>query len=218
MIDAVIAVESPIPKATSIPISISVSSPIFDFKKVVAAFPIGVIPSRSKDTILGINTIEEANKYLLEVFVPNFNERFAMNYKKFESVFEEAPSIDKINYTLAILTPRKIDNGNSIKFQNKYYQPYLNNRLKCFMPKTDCLVIKAYDGSLVVSIDEQILELKELSRNERFSKNFEEEKTTKERQKYIPPMSHPFKAASFKKYQEKQAARSHIGFGKYCYN
>ena len=166
----------------------------------------------------GINTIEEANKYLLEVFVPNFNERFAMDYKKFESVFEEAPSIDKINYTLAILTPRKIDNGNSIKYQNKYYQPYLNNKLKCFMPKTDCLVIKAYDGSLVVSIDEQILELKELSRNERFSKNFGEEKTTKERQKYIPPMSHPFKAASFKKYQEKQAARSHIGFGKYCYN
>lgn len=166
----------------------------------------------------GINTIEEANKYLLEVFVPNFNERFAMDYKKFESVFEEAPSVDKINYTLAILTPRKIDNGNSIKYQNKYYQPYLNNKLKCFMPKTDCLVIKAYDGSLVVSIDEQILELKELSRNERFSKNFEEEKTVKERKKYIPPMSHPFKAASFKKYQEKQAARIHIGFGRYCYN
>ena len=166
----------------------------------------------------GINTIEEANKYLLEVFVPNFNERFAMDYKKFESVFEEAPSVDKINYTLAILTPRKIDNGNSIKYQNKYYQPYLNNKLKCFMPKTDCLVIKAYDGSLVVSIDEQILELKELSRNERFSKNYEEEKNVKERKKYIPPMSHPFKAASFKKYQEKQAARSHIGFGRYCYN
>ena len=44
-----------------------------------------------------------------------------LDYKKFESVFEEAPSVDKINYTLAILTPRKIDNGNSIKFQNKYY-------------------------------------------------------------------------------------------------
>lgn len=31
-------------------------------------------------------------------------------------------------------------------------------------------------------------------------------------------MSHPFKADSFKKYQEKQASRTHIGFGKYCYN
>ena len=166
----------------------------------------------------GITTIEEANKYLLEVFVPNFNSRFAMDYKKFESVFEEAPSLGKINYTLAVLTPRKIDNGNSIKFQNKYYQPYLNNELKCFSPKTECLVIKAYDGTLVASIDEQICELKELSRNERFSKNFEEVPIVKEKKIYIPPMSHPYKAASFKKYQEKQANRTHIGFGTYCYN
>ena len=166
----------------------------------------------------GITTIEEANKYLLEVFVPNFNKRFAMNYKKFESVFEETPSLEKINYTLAVLTPRKIDNGNSIKFQNKYYQPFQNGKLKCFSPKTECLVIKTYDGSLVVSIDEQICELKELSRNERFSKNFEEIPVSKENKKYIPPMSHPFKAASFKKYQEKQATRIHIGFGTYCYN
>lgn len=166
----------------------------------------------------GITTIEEANKYLLEVFVPNFNKRFAMDYKKFDSFFEESPSLDKINYTLAVLTPRKIDNGNSIKFQKKYYQPFKNGELKCFSPKTECLVIKAYDGSLVVSIDEQILELKELSRNEKFSKNFEEVPVVKQKTKYIPPMSHPFKAASFKKYQEKQDARQHIGFGTYCYN
>ena len=166
----------------------------------------------------GITTIEEANKYLLEVFVPNFNKRFALNYKKFKSVFEVAPSEEQINYTLAILTPRKIDNGNSIKYQNKYYQPYFNDKLKCFSPKTDCLVIKAYDGSLVISIDEQILELKELSRNERFSKNFEEVPDVKQKKKYIPPMSHPFKATSFKKYQEKQTARTNIGFGTYCYN
>ena len=127
-------------------------------------------------------------------------------------------TIEEINYTLAVLTPRKIDNGNSIKFQNKYYQPYLNNDLKCFAPKTECLIIKAYDGSLMVSIDEQILELKELLRNERFSKNFEDIPEAKEKEKYIPPMSHPFKAASFKKYQEKQAARSHIGYGTYYYN
>ena len=42
----------------------------------------------------GITTIEEANKYLLNVFVPNFNKRFAMNYKKFKSVFEKFPSVN----------------------------------------------------------------------------------------------------------------------------
>lgn len=146
-----------------------------------------------------ITTIEEANKYLTEVFVPSFNQRFALDYNKFESVFEQAPSEEKINYTLAVLTPRKIDNGNSIKYQNKYYQPYLNNGLKCFMPKTEVLVIKAFNGELLVTIDEQVLELKELTRNQRFSKEFDEITEVKEKKKYIPPMNHPWKLESFKK-------------------
>ena len=150
-----------------------------------------------------ITTIDEANKYLIDVFVPYFNKRFAMDYNKFESVFEQAPNEEKINYTLAVLTPRKIDNGNSIKYQKKYYQPYLNNELKCFMPKTDCLVIKAFNGDLLVTIDEQVLQLKELSRNERFSKEFNEVIEVKEKKKYIPPMTHPWKLSSFLKQIEK---------------
>ena len=135
--------------------------------------------------------------------MPYFNERFALDYKKFESVFEESPSIEKINYTLAVLTPRKIDNGNSIKYYGKYYQPYLNNELKCFMPKTEALVIKAFNGDLLVTIDEQVLELRELSRNERFSKEFDEVIEIKEKKKYIPPMTHPWKLSSFKKQLQK---------------
>ena len=156
-----------------------------------------------------ITTIEEANKYLDEVFVPNFNKEFALDYKKFPTVFEASPSDEKINYTLAILTPRKIDNGNSIKYQNKYYQPYLDNKLKCFMPKTECLVIKAFNGELLITIDEQILDLKELNRNERFSKEFNEKDEVKERTKYIPPMTHPWKLASFKK-QLQKAHTNHV--------
>ena len=133
----------------------------------------------------GITTIEDANKYLLEVFVPKFNKKFAIDYNKFPSVFEKAPSKEKINYTLAVLTPRKIDNGNSIKYKNKYYQPYLNNELKCFIPKTEVLVINAFNGDLLVTIDEQVLELKELSRNERFSKEFDEIVEVKENKKRI---------------------------------
>ena len=151
----------------------------------------------------GITTIEEANKYLIDVFVPYFNQRFAMDYTKFKSVLESSPSEEKINYTLAVLTPRKIDNGNSIKYQNKYYQPYLNNQIKCFSPRTECLVIKTFNGELLVTIDEQVLELKELSRNERFSKEFNEVTEAKEKEKYIPPMSHPWKLSSFKKQLQK---------------
>lgn len=100
----------------------------------------------------GIITINDANKYLIEIFVPDFNKRFAMDYKKFESVFETSPSLDKINYTLAVLTPRKIDNGNSIKYYGKYYQPYL-------------------DQELLVTIDEQVLDLENYPEMKDFLKN-----------------------------------------------
>ena len=157
----------------------------------------------------GITTMEEANKYLTEVFVPKFNNKFAMDYKKFPSVFESSPTEEKINYTLAILTPRKIDNGNSIKYKNKYYQPYLNGELKCFMPKTECLVINAFNGDLLVTIDDKIYELKELNRNERFSKNFEQVPVQSKKKKYIPPMNHPWRLSAFKN-QIQKAHTNHV--------
>ena len=150
-----------------------------------------------------ITTIEDANKYLIEVFVPSFNKEFALDYKKFPKVFETSPSIEKINYTLAVLTPRKIDNGNAIKFNKEYYQPYLDNELKCFMPKTECLVIKAFNGDLLVAIDEKVYELRKLKRNTSISKEFDVIKEIKVKKKYIPPMSHPWKLASFKRQLQK---------------
>jgi len=146
-----------------------------------------------------ITTIEEANEYLINVFVPKFNAKFALDYKKFKSVYETSPSEEKINYTLAILSPRKIDNGNSIKYKNQYYQPYENGKLKCFKPKTECLVIKAFDGQLLITIDDRVYELRKLVSHEKYSKEFDViPMPKKEKQKYIPPMNHPWRLTSFK--------------------
>ncbi len=156
-----------------------------------------------------ITTIEEANTYLINVFVPYFNNKFALDYKKFESVFEPSPSEEKINYTLAVLTPRKIDNGNSIKYMGQYYQPYLNNEIKCFIPKTECLVIKAFNGDLLVTIDEKVYNLKKISRNEKYSKQFDiiKEKTEKKKT-FNPKMNLNWNVGEFK-YQIKRAHNQH---------
>ena len=151
--------------------------------------------------MLNIHTIDNANKYLIDTFVPKFNKKFSINYTKFESVFLESPTKQEIYYTLAVLTPRKIDNGNAIKFFNNYYQPYDNGKLICFRPKTSCLVIKSFNNKLVVSIDDKIYELRKLNRNEKVSKEFDiqKEEIKKERKKYIPPMSHPWRISNFLK-------------------
>lgn len=148
-----------------------------------------------------ITTIEDANKYLTEVFVPKFNSKFALNYKKFKSVYEKSPSEKQINYTLAVLSIRTIDNGNSLKYKYEYYQPYNNNRLVCFKPKTECLVIKALDGQLLATIDDKIYELRKLNLHEKYSKEFDTiPKEKKKRKKYIPPMNHPWRISCFKKH------------------
>ena len=151
-----------------------------------------------------ITTIEEANKYLVNVFIPKFNKKFALDYKKFDSVYEASPNEEKINYTLAILTPRKIDNGCAIKYYNEYYQPYENGILKCFKAKTECLVIKAFNGELLVSIGEKIYEFGKLEKHKKFSEEFDYiQKEFEQKKIFIPPMIHSWKLDSFREQLEK---------------
>ncbi len=160
----------------------------------------------------GITNINDANDYLIKVFIPNFNKRFALNYKKLPNAFETSPNKNKINYTLAVLSTRKIDNGNSIKFKNKYYQPIdSNSNLKCFIKGTECLVIEAFDGSLLVTIDDEIYALKELKSHKYISPELDNvpNNISKQKRIYIPPMSHPWKANSFKN-QFKKAHTNHV--------
>lgn len=153
----------------------------------------------------GITTIDKANEYLKKVFVPKFNKKFAMDYKKFESVFEDKPTKEKINYTLAILTPRKFDNGNAIKYYNNYYQAYDNGHLVCIKPKTEGLVIKALNNDLLITVGDKIYELRKLERNAKVSKEFDniEIIKPKKRKKYIPPMNHPWRLTMFINHSER---------------
>lgn len=154
-----------------------------------------------------ITTLDEANKYLLNVYIPKHNKKFALNFSKFNSVFETSPSIDKINSILAIITPRVVDSGNSIKFKNSYYQPFSNNRLVCFNKSTKALVIQTFDNSLLVSISDNIYELRKLNTHKTVSQyDFDTPKDIikpTQKNKYIPPMSHPWKYTSFKSHIQK---------------
>ncbi len=152
--------------------------------------------------LAGITTIDEANIFLKEIFIPKFNKRFALDKDSIASVFEDIPSKEKINETLAILSTRKIDHGNAISYFRKYYQLYKDNKIACFKPKTECLVIKCFDGTLIATVNEKVYQLRELQKNKKVSENIDLGVTTsvvKDKKKYIPPMTHPWKIATFKK-------------------
>ena len=153
----------------------------------------------------GISTIEAANDYLIRVFIPAFNRRFALDPRTFDAVKEASPSAKKINETLAVLSPRKFDSGSAVSCMGGYYQAYsAYDRLVCFRSHTECLVIRAFDGTLYVSVDGNVYLLRPLLRNRHDSDAFDlTPQPAKTRRVCIPPKSHPWRTPSFLKYRDK---------------
>lgn len=156
-----------------------------------------------------ITDIESANEFL-KSYLKKFNDLFALHLNTTKSVFEMQPSAEKINCTLAILSPRKIDSGHSIRFKNKIYLPVTENGNPVYLKnRTECMVIESFDGNLYVNILDQIHIMKEIPEHELYSKEFDEVKKEKEsKKKYIPPMEHPWKQASYLNYVAKQKHRT----------
>ncbi|QBE94809.1 hypothetical protein PMF13cell1_02832 [Blautia producta] len=155
-----------------------------------------------------VSSIDEANKFL-NSYIKKFNKRFALPLDSIKSVFETQPDSDKINLTLAVLSSRKIDNGSCLKYHNDYYLPVDANGHAVYHRKsTSVMVIKAFDGALYSCIGEQVYSLEKLPEHHLASKAFDlAVLPEKPKKKYIPPMSHPWKKASFDKYMKKQAHR-----------
>ena len=164
--------------------------------------------------LAGVTTIEQANTYLKE-YLPKFNKKFAIDHSNMKSVFEKKPSEEKINLTLAVLTKRKVDSGHSVRFNNKYLRTVTQNGSPVYFHKgTEGLVIRTFDKNLYFSVEEKVYALEEIPEHERTSRNFDFKiPQVKPIAKYIPPMSHPWKKASFERLKHKQAHRSELMTG-----
>lgn len=156
--------------------------------------------------LAGITDIQRANEFL-DSYIKKFNEQFSVPVDYTKSVYDTQISLEKINYTLAVISKRKVDNGNSIKYNKKYYQFYDQGSLVLVKPKTICCVLKAFDGTLLASIGEEIFELYELEVNHKVSKTFDTHEPTKPKYKgHKPKDCHPWTYYSFKKKQSRKSA------------
>lgn len=92
--------------------------------------------------LAGATTLEQANIFL-NSYIKEYNAKFALPIDDSKSVFERQPDDEKINLTLAILAPRKIDNGHCIRFNKKYFKPLDSNGYPVYYYKgTSCWSLK----------------------------------------------------------------------------
>ena len=98
-----------------------------------------------------INSIDEANKYLNEVFIPKINKRFSYDVNPNKSVMKPNNYNDtELNLIISIRDERTIDNASSIKYFNEYYLPIdeSTGEVASFKSGTKCTVVNAYDNKL----------------------------------------------------------------------
>ncbi len=141
-----------------------------------------------------ITNKEEANEYLINVFIDEFNELFATKFTDKNSVFEKLTKndINNLNYILAVLSIRKFNSGNSINYKGKTYLPYSKDgKIVCYRNKTECTVIEAYDGNLYIQVYNEIFILKELQNKLEENESLEDyfEKTNNGKTKNTLPKS-----------------------------
>lgn len=147
----------------------------------------------------GITTIDEANDYLNNIFIPYMN-------KKFSYAIDEKTSLMRENdYTeeelKLIISERKekvIDNASCISNNYKYYIPINleTGEVTCFSKGTKCTLIINYDGEYWGEIENHYYQLLELENRDSVMKKeleIEKEETKKEHHKYIPPKNHPWR-------------------------
>lgn len=74
--------------------------------------------------LAGISNQDEGNTFLEEIFVPKFNERFAVPPEKEGNVHRPFTKIDKqnLNRIFSVQSTRKVNNDFTIQFKNHWYQ------------------------------------------------------------------------------------------------
>lgn len=143
----------------------------------------------------GINTIEEANKFLKEIFIPKFNKQFAVCPKKENDLHRKlderkANELDKI---LSIQSERRVNNDYTIRFKNNYYQ--LNETQPTAVCKKDAVVVEErLIGEIKISLRGHYLNHFRLPERPKKEINIKlAALTARKRSGWIPPADHPWR-------------------------
>ena len=144
----------------------------------------------------GITDIDEANKYLNEIFIPKMNKKFSYEIDpKTSKMKPNNYSLEELNLIISEKYTRIIDNASSIKYNNKYYVPInpKTGEVTCFMKKTECTFIITYNAEYWCKIEGNYYMMLEIQdRNTTMKKENDNDNPT-EKKKYIPPENHPWR-------------------------
>ena len=145
----------------------------------------------------GITDIDEANKYLNEVFIPKMNERFSYAIDKKTSLMRENTyTEEELKLIVSERKDKIIDNASCISYNKKYYIPIDldTGEVTNFQKGTKCILIIDYDGEYFAEIENKYYKMLKLENRDSIMKKESVVKAVKkEHHIVIPPANHPWR-------------------------
>jgi len=144
-----------------------------------------------------ITDIDEANRYLNEVFIPKMNKKFSYAIdKKTSQMRDNTYTEDELKIIISERKEKVIDNASCISYNSKYYIPsdIETGEVVNFCKGTKCILIIDYDSNYIGEIDNKYYNLIELkNRDSIMTKEINIKSNKKEHHKYVPPLNHPWR-------------------------
>lgn len=107
-----------------------------------------------------INTIEKANQYIKDVFLPKYNARFASSIDYNKNVFIRVEESFDYNKELAVWSEHRIYHNCYLKYNNTYYLIMKNNEKSFINTKGKVKIYTFVDGTEHIKFNDEWYDLK----------------------------------------------------------
>lgn len=143
--------------------------------------------------LLDINTMDAANKYLDEVFLPMINKRYTVKPKDPVNGHRRCPSTSTLDMALSWHEARAVAKDWTVRWKNKRFQ--IDARHAALgLPGRRVTIVEKRNGSITILYKQQCLTFRDAPAST--STTVSQSKTpatTKQRKPWIPPPDHPWR-------------------------
>ena len=152
-------------------------------------------------TLRGINTIEEANKFL-KSYLSSHNKRFAVKPKEQNDLHRDIPKGLNLDKILCIRTERTLRNDSTIAHNGKLYQ------IQEAVKSKKVLVQERVNGTMLITHNDVSLKFKEITT--RPEKQQKPDRILRKRKKHAPSADHPWRKSNTQLFNKKQNQRKKL--------
>lgn len=144
--------------------------------------------------LAGISTIKEANQFVDKVFIPKFNDKFAVQPQKKGNLHKRLTKWEKDNLEriFSIQTSRTVNNDFTVRHQSKWYQ-LIEPQTTTVFKKDKVLMEERINGTMFISLRNRYLNYVVLPKRPEKIRDVKVIALTRQKSSWKPSPDHPWR-------------------------